>query len=197
MPPALLPCAALVPPWPWVEPVVLAAWVHQEAVVWGQVVLQWLWHQQLLRLPPPPRVGLQTFQVERPWAEAVDPLVTGVEERVLGVAVRAAEPAHRAVRAEGLLVLHHPGPPPLRPVVSSLPHHQFRAPARRTEAAPRSPGTRGRSLGARLPFCPSFCGLTLGILLVPAAFCCSQKVRSCVRTQAPLGLHWTGATSLL
>ena len=109
MPPALLPFAALVPPWPWVEPV--AAWVHQEAVVWGQVVLQWLWHQQFLRLPPPLRVGLQTSQVGRPWA--VDPLVTDrMEEQVRGLlvaGVKEQEKDHRkagtakkqVVRAEG------------------------------------------------------------------------------------------------
>ena len=114
MPPALLPFAALVPPWPWVEPVVRAAWVHQEAVVWGQVVLQWLWHQQLLRLPPPPRVGLQTSQVERPWAEAVDPLVTDrMEEQVGGLwvaGVEEQEKDHRKAGAAKKQVVRAEGP---------------------------------------------------------------------------------------
>ena len=100
MPPALLPFAALVLPWPWVEPVV------RGAVVWDQVVLQWLWHQQLLRLLPQPRVGLQTFQVGRPWA--VDPLVTDRREEQVGslwvAGVEEQEKDHRKgqlVRAEG------------------------------------------------------------------------------------------------
>ena len=108
MSPALLPCAALVPPWPWVEP------VHQEAVVWGQVVLQWLWHQQFLRLPPPLRVGLQTSQVGRPWAEAVDPLVTDrVEERVGGfwvLGVEKQEKDHRKAGAAEKQVVRAEGP---------------------------------------------------------------------------------------
>ena len=112
MPPAPLPFAALVPPWPWVEPVVLAAWVHQEAVVWGQVVLQWLWHQQLLRLPPPPRVGLQTSQVGRPWA--VDPLVTDrMEEQVGGLwvaGVEEQEKDHRKAGAAKKQVVRAEGP---------------------------------------------------------------------------------------